>query len=237
MIGRDREQDRDARAERVAGERELERRHLGDDHVDVVGDRVDQRPADVARRDRAHARRVEHRRDHRRHRRLAVRAGDRDDRQPSPARPRDRSRCAPGRRAPRAATSAGWSARTSGLGTTRSAAPTSVADRARRPAPRRARRRARAHRVDPVARTRALAPGASSTTVDVPALGAQRGASTATPVSAEPDHDARASLEVPVRAGAGSRRRRCRSPSATQMPANSQNRTMTVNSDQPPTSK
>ena len=35
----------------------------------------------------------------------------------------------------------------------------------------------------------------------------------------------------------GSRRRRCPIASATQMPANIQNRTMTVNSDHPPTSK
>ena len=35
MVGRDREQDRDARMERLRA-RELERRHLGDEHVDVV---------------------------------------------------------------------------------------------------------------------------------------------------------------------------------------------------------
>ena len=49
------EQHRDARPERL-GERELERRHLGDEHVDVVVDRLEQGAADVAGRDRAHAR-------------------------------------------------------------------------------------------------------------------------------------------------------------------------------------
>ena len=79
------------------GKRELERRHLGDEHVDVVADRVDQRPADVAGRRRvADIRRLEHRRDQRRDGGLAVGAGDRDDRRGRPVRPRDRSRSGPG---------------------------------------------------------------------------------------------------------------------------------------------
>ena len=42
------EQHRDVGREGVGGERELERRHLGDDHVDVVAGGVEQRSADVA---------------------------------------------------------------------------------------------------------------------------------------------------------------------------------------------
>ena len=78
-----REEHRDPGVE-LHRERELERRHLGDDDVDTrlrtAARVVDQRRPDVARRDGAPARRLEHRRDQRRHRRLPVGSGDRDDR-------------------------------------------------------------------------------------------------------------------------------------------------------------
>ena len=121
---------------------------------------------------RAHARRVQHLGGERGDRRLAVGAGDRDDRHAGAARRRGRSRCAP--RHPRrgAATSAGCSSRTSGLGTTRSAAPTS----ARRPDRRRGASTSvgaeRAHRLDP-RRVRAVAPRRVLEHGHVPAFGAQ----------------------------------------------------------------
>ena len=121
------EQHRDVGRERVGRERELERRHLGDEHVDVVVDRVEQRAADVAGRGAARcpaprsiaaisvvtvvlplvpvtattaARRV-------------GRAG---------ARPRGRSRSAPARPAPCGRDERGMVGAHAGLGTTRSAA-------------------------------------------------------------------------------------------------------------------
>ena len=79
VVLRDVEEHGYVRSERPGGERELERRDLGHDDVDVVGRGVDERPADVADRDAREPRRRAHRRDHRGHRGLAVGSGDRDD--------------------------------------------------------------------------------------------------------------------------------------------------------------
>ncbi len=79
VIRGDRHQDRDPWRERLR-ELQLERRDLGDDHIVVLVDRVDQRRPDVAGRARTHPGAGEHRRDHRGDCRLAVRAGHRDDR-------------------------------------------------------------------------------------------------------------------------------------------------------------
>ena len=105
-------------------ERELERRHLGHHDVDVVVNGIEQRAADVAGRDRAQTRRLEHRGRERRDGRLAVRPGDGDERGaavPRAARPRGRSPIARAPRAARRRRSAAWRSGTPGLGTTRSA--------------------------------------------------------------------------------------------------------------------
>ena len=187
MIGRDREHDRDLRVERLRA-RELERRHLGDQHVDAR--RRPRRSAAGRRCPAATARRPDA---------LSISAvsvvtvvlplvpvtatigavgpfaGQID--------------LAADRHAARraAATSAGWSTRTSGLGTTRSAAPTARADRVGR---RRLDERARRARVASATRPAYVAARAGRVLEDrhVPALGAQP-AGHRDPGLGQADHD------------------------------------------------
>ena len=168
--------------------RELERRHLGDDDVDVVGDGLDRADGRCCP-PRPHAGpTLRASGDQRGDRRLAVGAGDRDDR-----------RCAARSAArsislrigtPRAcaATIAAWSARTSGLGTTRSAARDAARDRAGGRAPRRARRRGRAARRRR-ARVRGRFAAASLRGRSRPNLRRAAAVDSATPVSARPDDE------------------------------------------------
>ena len=225
------EQHRDPRSERL-GERELERRHLGDEHIDVVVDRVEQRATDVARRDRAPARRFEHRRGETRDRRLAVGAGDGDDRHAS-------LRSAARSISLRTGTPAAARGDDRGMRLGDERARHDEVDVAR-PVPRyqssvgrvddaRARCRSRVS-----ARARyASPPGRSSaTTTSQPSRRRPTGDRFAG--CGETD-DERARI-TRSRTG-GSRRRRCRRRERRRSPENSQNRTITVNSDQPPTSK
>ena len=153
-----------------------------------------------------------------------------------PARPRGRSRCGRRHRPRRAATSAGWprrhqrarhdevrvAARASG-----DAGRGGRLDAGRTPAADARSRHVRGTRRSPV--------GPSSTTVDV-APRRERDAHDGVARLRQTDHERRA-LTRSLRGCGGSRRRRCRSRARRRCPANSQNRTITVNSDQPPTSK